>query len=366
MTRRFSTIATQFRREALMTAPMVRAAALLLSATVLFTACRRATSDTPEAAPSASSFAGRPQVLVVDSLLPDVTEAAGTAAPMLRATLATKLMATVTAVHVHEGDMVSAGQLLVSLDVRDIDARSAQAAGSLQSAEAMLSDAEVQTARMRALYADSAAPKAQLDAAEAGLARARALVHAARGGVAEADAVREYGALRAPFAGVVTQRLVDPGAFAAPGMPLVTVQQSTTLRVSAAVPPTAASALSRGVEITLRIEGTEARGTIEGVVAAPSGGLFTVNVVVPNPDGALPTGGSATLLLPGAPRSVRLVPAEAITREGDLTGVLVRTPAGADRRWVRLGRTRGGFIEVLSGVNAGDTLLLPRAAEDRA
>lgn len=366
MIRTPSPMAALFRRGTLVSGRSVGTAALFLAGAAVLAACGAATPENSDVARPRFETAGLEAVTVVDSVLPDVTEAVGTAAPLLSATLSTKLMATVTAVHVQEGAVVRAGQLLVSLDVRDIDAKSAQASGNLQSAEAMLADAEVQTARMRALYADSAAPKAQLDAAEAGLARAQAMVTAARGGVDEADAVRAYGALRAPFAGVVTQRLVDPGAFAAPGMPLITVQQSTSLRVSAMVPPAAARSISRGASIALTIEGVETRGTIEGVVAAPSGGLFTVNVLVPNRDGALPTGGSATLLLPGAPRSVRLLPATAITREGDLTGVLVQTATGADRRWVRLGRTRGAFVEVLSGVDAGETVYIARTAEDRS
>jgi RND family efflux transporter MFP subunit len=359
-------MAALVRRGTLVSARTLRTTALFGAGVLAFAACGGAAPEASDAARPQVNTTGMPTATVVDSMLPDVTEAVGTAAPLLSATLSTKLMATVTAVHVQEGAVVRQGQLLVSLDVRDIDAKTAQATGNLQSAEAMLADAEVQTARMRALYADSAAPKAQLDAAEAGLARATAMVAAARGGVAEANAVRDYGALRAPFAGVVTQRLVDPGAFAAPGMPLITVQQSTTLRVSAMVPPAAARSLTRGARIALTIEGTETSGTIEGVVAAPSGGLFTVNVTVPNRDGSLPSGGSATLLLPGASRAVRLVPASAITREGDLTGLLVQTAEGADRRWVRLGRTRGAYVEVLSGVNAGETVYLARTAEDRS
>jgi RND family efflux transporter MFP subunit len=366
MIRTPSPMAALVRRGALVSSRALQRATLFAAGAAVLAACGGAAPESTDAARPQVNTAGLQTVAVVDSMLPDVTEAVGTAAPLLSATLSTKLMATVTAVHVQEGAVVREGQLLVSLDVRDIDAKTAQATGNLQSAEAMLADAEVQTARMRALYADSAAPKAQLDAAEAGLARAKAMVTAARGGVAEADAVRAYGALRAPFAGVVTQRLVDPGAFAAPGMPLITVQQSSSLRVSAMVPPAAARTLSRGASIALTIEGVETTGTIEGVVAAPSGGLFTVNVLVPNRDGALPTGGSATLLLPGAPRAVRLVPASAITREGDLTGLLVQTATGADRRWVRLGRTRGAYVEVLSGVNAGETVFLARTAEDRS
>ena len=299
---------------------------------------------------------------MIDTLLPDANEAVGTAAPLLSSTLSTKLMATVSAVHVQVGDAVRQGQLLVTLDVRDIDARSAQASGNLLGAEAMLAEAELNAVRMRALFADSAAPRAQLDAAEAALSRARAGVAGARGGVAEADANRDYGAVRAPFAGVVTQRMVDPGAFAAPGAPLVVVQQSGTLRVTALVPPAAALQVQRGTTIRVSIEGVDATGTVEGVVAAPSGGLYTLNVLVPNPNGSLPPGGSATLLLPGAERAVRLIPHAAIVREADLTGVRVRTEGGVERRWVRLGRSRGEFVEVLSGLNAGDVVLVPDSA----
>jgi len=337
----------------------MRSALLILVTAPVLAACA---SDTQKAEATAVRTAvsteGLRAVTVIDSLLPDIAEAVGTATPLLSSTMSTKLMATVSAVHVHVGDRVRRGQLLVSLDVRDIDAKASQASGNLAGAEAMLADAEIQVARIRALYADSAAPKAQLDAAEAGLARARGAVLGARGGVAEAAAVREYGAVRAPFEGVVTQRFVDPGAFAAPGAPLIMVQQSGSLRVTALVPPTAAMRAARGATVDVSIEGVATTGTIEGVVAAPSGGLYTVNVIVPNRDGAFASGGSATVFLPGGERMVRLIPAAAVTREGDLTGVLIRANDVTERRWVRLGRTRGMLVEVLSGVDAGDVVMV--------
>ncbi len=337
-----------------------RSALLVLLAVPTFVACTSAESEhATSSAVVTIDAAGLRDVRVIDTLLPDMNEAVGTAAPLLNSTLSTKLMATVSAVHVQVGDVVRQGQLLVTLDVRDIDARAVQASGNLLAAEAMLAEAELNAARMRALFADSAAPRAQVDAAEAALSRAKAGVAGARGGVAEAAANRDYGAVRAPFAGVITQRMVDPGAFAAPGAPLVVVQQSGTLRVSALVPPAAALDVRRGTSISVSIEGVDATGTVEGVVAAPSGGLFTVNVLVRNADGLLPPGGSATLLLPGAERAVRLIPRSAIVREGDLAGVRVRTDGGVERRWVRLGRNRGEFVEVLSGVNAGDVVLVP-------
>lgn len=338
----------------------MRTALLVLVSIPLLAACASDPqhAEVPEERATVSDQ-GLRAFTVIDSVMPDVSEAVGTATPLLSATLSTKLMATVSAVHVQVGDRVKRGDLLVTLDVRDIDAKASQANGNLQGAEAMLADAEIQVARMRALFADSAAPKAQLDAAEAGLARAQAAVLGARGGVAEAAAVREYGAVRAPFSGEVTQRFVDPGAFATPGAPLIMVQQSGSLRVTALVPPAAAMRVARGANVDVSIEGIATTGTVEGVVAAPSGGVFTVNVIVVNRDRAFPSGGSATVLLPGGERTVRLIPATAVTREGDLTGVLVRANTVTERRWVRLGRTRGAYVEVLSGVDAGDVVMVP-------
>ena len=165
-------------------------------------------------------------VAVTDTTVIDAFEAAGTADPIRAATLSTKLMGTVTAVPVHEGDRVGAGQILVRLDARDLDAKRAQVEAGLAEASAVYSDATVQAGRIRALYADSAATRAQLDQAETGLARATAAVASARAMAAELAATASYAEVRAPFAGVVTHRFVDPGAFAAPGAPLVTVEDA--------------------------------------------------------------------------------------------------------------------------------------------
>ncbi len=341
------------------TARALTRAATLFMALPILAACTGDGGGATEHEPRAAALPSGTRVFVVtDTLLPDLTDAVGVAAPFLQATLSTRLMASVRAVHVREGDTVRRGQVLITLDEQEIDARTAQATGQLQGAEAMLADAERQTARLRTLYNDQAAPKAQLEAAEAGLARARAAVEAAHGGVAEASAMRDYGTLRAPFAGVITQRFVDPGAFASPGAPLITVQQSTALRVSAAVPAGTIAPLRRGDTLTLSIEGRDARGTIEGVVANGAPGLHTVNVIVRNEDGLHPVGGSARLMLPGVSRSARLIPVNAVRYEGDLAGVLLHTDDGPVSRWVRLGRRRGPLVEVLSGLDAGDRIVI--------
>lgn len=322
-------------------------------ATLVLSACGGKETSTPaDQRPST----GTPMA-VIDTVIVDAFEAAGTAEPVRVATLSTKLMGTVDAVTVHEGDHVAAGQLLVRLDARDLDARRSQVDAGLAEATAVHREVTLQAARIRALYADSAATKAQLDQVETGLARANAAVATARGMAAELAANASYAEVRAPFAGIVTRRLVDPGSFAAPGAPLVTVEDASSLRVSVNAAPDAVRGLRRGATVAATIGDTAVRATIEGVV--PSGGnLYTINAMVPNSAGRFLSGSAATLALPRGTRHAILVPEGAVVRQGDLTGVRIGTAGRATLRWVKLGRTLGNTVEVLSGLAAGDTVLV--------
>lgn len=302
--------------------------------------------------------AGSPYV-VQDTTIAATQQATAVAEPYAQATVSTKLMGTVTAVLVKEGDRVAAGQPLVRIDARDLAAKQEQVQAGIASAEAMHREAELMATRLRALYADSAAPKAQLDAAEAGLARARAGVAAARAGEAELQAVAGYAVVRAPFAGVVTQRFVDPGAFAAPGAPLVTVQDNSRLRIAATVAPEAARAVTRGQRLQVTVEGVASEAIVEGVVPAAMGSLYTVNAIADNRGGTLAPGGAARVALGHGTRAAILVPAQAIRREGDLTGVTVTAGGKATTRWLRLGTALGDRVEVLAGLAAGDTVIVP-------
>ncbi|MCU0646463.1 MAG: efflux RND transporter periplasmic adaptor subunit [Gemmatimonadaceae bacterium] len=342
---------------------MSRIHALTLGVTLAAVAACTRTPEPPrpDAAPSAPPAPTGTRYIVGDTLVTRALAAAGTAEPITQATLSSKLMGTVVAVLVQEGDRVRAGQPLLRLDARDLAARREQVIASIASAEAAEREATLQATRMRALVADSAAPRAQLDAVEAGLARAQAGARMARASAAELAAMTDYAVIRAPFDGIVTHRMVDPGAFAAPGAPLVTVQDSRRLRVVATVAPALATTVQRGRTIEVTIEGVTTSARVEAVVPAP-GNLYQVNAIVDNRDGRLAVGGAASLGVPQGTQRAILVPEAAIRREGDLTGVTVEQGGRADVRWVRLGPTYGRSVEVLSGLRAGDTLrVLARA-----
>ncbi|MBI3792962.1 MAG: hypothetical protein HY275_19060 [Gemmatimonadetes bacterium] len=91
-----------------------------------------------------------------------------------------------------------------------------------------------------------------------------------------------------------------------------------------------------------------------------AGGVYTVNALVANADRALLSGGAATLAIPSGRHAVLVVPAAAVVTDGDLAGVRVAGRAGADLRWIKVGRRTGGVVEVLSGLRAGERVLVPR------
>lgn len=334
--------------------------AIIAASAGVLSACHRTPESNDVRTTIAASVADEARTYVVhDTTVDAVFDAAGTAAPIQQAILSTKLMGSVTEVAVREGDRVAAGQVLVRIDARDLTAKSAQISASIADAEALHRDAMTQANRMRALFADSAATRAQLDAAETGLARSVAALDAARGAAAELGAMTTYSIVRAPFSGIVTKRFVDPGAFAALGAPLVAIQDVSTLRITASATPDIARTLRRGQVLPGSIENRAVRATIEGTVPAMTGNVYTINALVANSASEFLSGSAASLSLPTGRRTMLVVPADAIVREGDLTGVTLRTAQGDERRWVRVGRQSGGFVEVTAGVRAGDRIVLP-------
>ena len=334
-----------------------------VAAAVLVAACSNHTQRS-RGEVAAASIRADDLYTVRDTTIAAAFAAAGVAAPIQQATLSTKLMGTVTDVLVREGDHVATGQPLVRIDARELTAKAAQVTAAVADAEAMHSDALTQANRIRSLYTDSVATRAQLDAAQTLLARAEAALAAAHAAATELGAVSSYSVIQAPFAGIITKRFVDPGAFAAPGAPLIAIQDVSTLRVTANATPDIARNLRRGQPIGATIEGQPVKATLEGAVPAMAGNLYTINALVPNSRGTLLSGSSATLSVPTGSRTTLVVPVVAIVREGDLTGVTLRTPNGDERRWVRLGLTAGSMVEISGGLRSGDRIvvLAPRVA----
>jgi RND family efflux transporter MFP subunit len=287
---------------------------------------------------------------------------AGTVEPIERVRLATKIMGRVEAIDFDEGDEVRAEQTLVRLRPREIEAKRAQAEAAVEEAEAHLRNATAQRDRIESLFDRAAATPKELDDVRTAFAGAQARRRAAGEALKEVEELLRYTSLSAPFDGVVTRRWMEPGDLAAPGQPILEVENLDRVKVVARVP-------EGDVGMTVRVEvlagGQEPSGAVEGTIdrvvpsADPMSRQFDIKVHLDNPGHRIKPGMFARVIV-GTPGGGGLtVPRQAVFRRGQLEGLFVVGPDGRARlRWIRTGATHGGRVEVLSGVDADEEVIV--------
>ncbi len=327
---------------------------------------RSAPAPQPEPAPVSARVALAERVAASRRI-----ELSGTVEAERSASVSSRVMAGVTAVHVRLGDEVRAGQTLVSIDPSAADGQVAQARGALAQAESALALARRNHERYQALAESRSASELELDLARTQFEQAAGAVQQARGAVASAASVARDVRVVAPFAGRVTARLVEVGDLAAPGRPLVTIESRTGRRLVVGVPETnlRAAALSPGSKLAVALDARADLGEIAGTVAEISPGpdamthAYTVKIDLPAGRTAEIAAGSAgrAYLAAGGGDAV-LVPHEALIESGGLTLVVVRSAEGkALSRVVTVG-SRGGVggdrVEILSGLAGGESVVL--------
>jgi RND family efflux transporter MFP subunit len=317
-----------------------------LLAALVGIACAPAESVDREAAVAVLDV---PAVRVDTAGTAGVYRAAGTVRSARRAELSTRLVGRVESVRVRAGDRVRAGQLLLTVERASLSAAERQAASSLELATANLR-------RVERLYADSAAPLVQLEAARNGLAQAEGQARAVRADLSYAD-------LRAPFDGTVASRLVDPGDNASPGLPLLVIEDRGAREIVVTVPDELRHWLQPGRDLAVEIGAGRRRITarILAVVIGADPRSPTVELRLSGPADLAP-GLAAVAEIPMEEHSVLLVPAGTLVQRGQLDGVFLFAPDSTLRlRWVRLGRSRGDSVEVVSGLQPGDLVALDGA-----
>lgn len=283
---------------------------------------------------------------------------AGTVRSETASTLSANVVGTVVRVNVAEGDRVRLGDVLVEIDARDLRANAdrARAGGeeierAIDAARANAQLAAVTYQRYDSLLARGSVSrqeydeaKSRHDAAQAELARLAAKRNEVRAATSQAEAVLGYASVRAPIDGVVTRRLVDPGAQAAPGVPLMTIENETATRVDANVPEDVAVRVGDHA----MIDGVEARVVrVQPSVDAASRSAL-VKLEVPKP---MRAGSFVNVSFPAGTSDAIAVPNEALVQRGQLTSVFV---VGADDVARMRLVTIGANGEVLSGLSAGE------------
>ncbi len=335
---------------------------------LLLAACSGRNRESPAAA---APPVVKARVAAVETVaVPRTIELSGTVEADRTAAVSSRVMATVTAVHVRPGDAVRRGQTLVEIDPATAAGQLGQARGGLAQAQAALALAERNHERFKALAAANAASQLELDQARAQYEQARGAVEQARGAVAAAGSVAGESRVVAPFDGRVVAKMAEVGDLAAPGRPLVRIESAAAHRLSVAVPESllARSPLAVGGAVEVAIDARPDLGRFPAKVVERSSGAdpmahaFTLKLSLGGAQ--VPSGSYGRAWLASGERMARAVPRDAVLRQGGTDLVVVRQADGtAASRVVTLGdELSDGRVEVLSGLADGEAVLLGLAA----
>jgi len=289
-------------------------------------------------------------------------EVAGTVQSTSDTILASRIMATILRVNVKAGDSVTAEDVLIELDAQALQASRAQRAQEAEAARVLLEEAELNERRMRALRANGSVSIAALDQAVTAARRAAAELERATRAVAEADAALGYARIRAPMSGTVVEHYAEAGDMAAPGQPLVKLFNPGQMRIEATVRESLIGSIRLGEQLAVRIDALmhESTAVVEEIVPAadPSSRTFVLKARLDEVDGVFP-GMFARLFVPLTPETKIWVPWAAVHQAGQVKFVYVRDAAGDRRRLVRLGDSLGERVEVRSGLDSDDRIVVP-------
>ena len=275
------------------------------------------------------------------------------------------------------GDRVKAGQVLLRIDARTADQTATASQAQVQAARASLDVASKELARQQQLFQSNFISQAALDRAESEFKATQAQVNAQVAQAGAAQTLTGLHVVRAPYDGVIAEVPVAQGDMALPGRPLLTVYDPSALRITAAVPQTVATQIVSGQVLRAELPGlptahqwpTPARVQVLPTVDAST---HTVQVRADLPSGleGVAPGMFARLWLPlpataGSPAAAGLsIPRQAIVRRAEMIGLYVLDPNGRPvLRQVRIGRSDGNRVEILSGLMPGERVVTdPQAA----
>ncbi|HIJ78823.1 MAG: efflux RND transporter periplasmic adaptor subunit [Desulfobulbaceae bacterium] len=274
-------------------------------------------------------------------------EVLGTVEPVERAVIAAKVTGTIAKMPVVLGSTVKAGQLLVEISANEIAAKLRQAQAQLEQAQRNL-DRET-----RLLAQNASTPETVKSMQEAH--------RIAQAGHREAQTLVGYTTITAPFAGQITVKPVNVGDLATPGVPLLVLENNRRLQVVTAVPEALVVNIHRGDKLMVRIPAADlvATGTVAEVAPAadPASRTAPVKIDIASSD-KLRSGQFARISLAGEGGRTLFIPASAVIPFGQMERVFVARDNKAELRLVRIGMQQGNMVEILSGLNPDEQVVV--------
>ncbi len=276
--------------------------------------------------------------------------AAGSLASKNSSVLSSKVMGRVAELTVNEGDYVPQGKLLLKIESGEISAQSYQA-------QAAYNNAKIQYGRIKSLYDNEAATRMEMDQATLGLETAEA-------GLKAAKAMESYTTITAPIPGRIVEKKINLGEMALPGQALFKIEDNRNLRLEVTVREQDLRYIQSGKPVTVQIDaipGKEIKALVGQVVPAADirTHSFVVKIDIPAVEKGLITGMYGKAFFSTGKREAILVPRAAVMEMSGLSGVyLVSSEGNAVFQMVQVGEAQGDSIEALTGLKAGDRVIV--------
>ncbi len=342
---------------------------LLFSLIILSFLTAGCTSE-KETAPEVPQVSGVEVKTINKSFVDDFYETSATVKSKTASIVSGMIMGKVMSLRVKEGDRVSAGQLLLTIDSRDTaqKALGAQAGvnGALKGAEEANQNRQLTNKtyqRYEKLYKENVLTKQEFDQistqkqiAELEYQKAMHGVNQARAGLGEVGVYQSYSRVTAPISGIVVEKNIDLGSMAAPGQPLLTIETPSNLELVANINESMIDKVKIGTPVYLESEGKEIQSKITSVIPKIDSMARTFKVKIALT--GLNSGGYVKVKIPVTKKEAITVPQNSIVQKGQLTGVYTVDEKNIiSYRLIRTGKTLGNDVEVLSGLNSGDKVI---------
>lgn len=305
----------------------------------------------------------------------DFVSASGKLVAKNSVNVSTRMMGYITSLKAEVGQNVNAGQLLVTINAADIQAKGGQANAQISQAQANYNSAKKDYERFQNLYKSQSASQKELDDMRTRYEMAKAGLDAASQMKNEVNAQYRYTSITAPISGTITAKYAEQGDLANPGMPILTIESPSALQAQVLVSERDITLIRQGmpVDVALKSLDKTVSGTVSEISksAANTGGQYMVKVNIHNVSNLLP-GMFVNVQFPiknsgktgeDFQKSV-LVPKSALVENGQLTGIyVVSSQNTAVLRWLKTGKTFGSEVEVLSGLNPQESYIISSAGK---
>lgn len=299
---------------------------------------------------------------------PQTVEVVGTIEPYRKVTVASQLMATIHRVLVRAGQHVEAGQLLIELDDRELQAQRREAEAGVVASTAELALRKRELERHKIMLDGEAVTKEQYDTVRGSYEVAQAQHSRAQEQLQRVKTMLSHTRIHAGTAVLVTDRFVDPGDLAAPGKPLLTLHDPQQLEIHASVPEKLAHWMRPGMALALHIDAAslDVEGTLREIVLQVQAGSRSMLMKIrlpPEKSSDLYVGMFGRVYLSIGHTDRLVIPAAAVQNIGQLQLVEVVQPdKGLEHRFVQTGRRFGDEVEVLAGLSRGEAVLVPQSS----